>query len=100
MSLSENLSEAVVEYGPKLLKAAAKILAGAIVGAISMAIYKNHSFKVFLKEHDRKTAKKMRKEIEKKLKAIKEKYQNNEDLLKRKMYDLCREFCVDPEKVF
>lgn len=95
-----SLSDAVIEYGPKLVKAAAKLIAGAIIGAIAMAIYKNRAFKRFLKDHDKKTAEKMSEEFHEKLKAIQKKYENNEELLKRKMYDLCREFHVDPETVF
>lgn len=100
MSLTESLTEAAIEYGPKLAKAAVKIVAGAIIGAIAMALYKNRAFRRFLKDHDKKTAKKMSEEFDKKLDAIKEKYRNDEELRKRKMYDLCKEFGLDPEKVF
>lgn len=95
-----SLSEVAIEYGPKLVKAAGKIIAGVIIGAILMALYKNRAFKKFLKEHDKKTAKKMSEEFGKKLDAIKKKYRNDEELRKRKMYDLCKEFGLDPEKVF
>lgn len=95
-----SLTEAAIEYGPKLLKAAAKIVAGAVIGAILMALYKNRVFRQLKKKHDRETAKKMSIEFNKKLKAIEEKYKNNEELLKRKMYDLCLEFDLNPEKVY
>lgn len=42
----------------------------------------------------------MSEEFDKKLDAIKEKYRNDEELRKRKMYDLCKEFGLNPEKVF
>lgn len=100
MSLTESLTEAAIEYGPKLVKAAAKIIAGAIVGAIAMALYKNHVYEEEIKIHDKKTARKMSKVFHKKLKDIEKKYSDNEELLKRKMYDLCIEFGLDPEKVF
>lgn len=58
MSLTESLTEAAIEYGPKLAKAAVKIVAGAIIGAVAMAFYKNRAFRRFLKDHDKITAKK------------------------------------------
>lgn len=99
MSLSESLTEAAIEYGPKLVKAAAKIVAGAIIGAITMALIKNRAWRKWVKEHDRETAKRMREEFDKKLKDIQKKYSDNEELLKRKIYDLCREFGLNPEEV-
>lgn len=95
-----SFQEKIIEYGPKLLKAAALLLAGFITGMITMAKIKDKAYKELLKKHDKETAKRMAKEFKAKLKRIKKEQKDNEEMLKKKMKDLCKEFGIDPEKVF
>lgn len=95
-----SFQEKIIEYGPKLLKAAALLIAGAIGGAFTMAKIKDKAFDEFLKKHDRETAKRMAKEFNKQLKQIKKEHKDNEEKMKKKMKDLCDLFGVDPEVVF
>ncbi len=95
-----SIQEKIIEYGPKLLKAAGLLIAGAIIGAITMAKIKDKAFKEFLKKHDKETARRMAKDFKKQLKKIKKEHKDNEEKMKKKMKDLCDQFGIDPEVVF
>lgn len=95
-----SFQEKVIEYGPKLLKAVALLLAGFITGMITMARIKDKAYEELLKQHDKETAKRMAKEFNTKLKQIKKEQKDNEEMLKKKMKDLCKEFGINPEMVF
>lgn len=95
-----SFQEKVIEYGPKLLKAAALLLAGFAIGMITMARIKDKAYKELLKKHDKETAKRMAKEFDARLRQIKKEQKDNEEMLKKKMKALCEEFGIDPEIVY
>lgn len=73
----------------------AKVLGGMVFASAITAVACHRAHKKLEAKHRKEDAEKYKAEFDKRLKELEDKYKNNEELLKKKINELCDEFGID-----